>query len=88
MADPFTTATTSQPSQNTGPPRKWRVFTPLHMSPTHVLKLLMQKGHLKPLDPRPLPDPLPPKHDPSQYCIFYQQHGHPTDMCYHLCHEI
>ncbi|KAF5934060.1 hypothetical protein HYC85_030231 [Camellia sinensis] len=58
------------------------------MSPARALKLLMEKGHLKPLDPQPLPDPLPPKHDPTQYCIFHQQHNHPIDLCYRLRHEI
>ncbi|KAF5933777.1 hypothetical protein HYC85_029948 [Camellia sinensis] len=48
----------------------------------------MEKSHLKPLDPRPLPDPLPPRHNPAQYCIFHQQHGHPIDLCYCLHHEI
>ena len=88
MADSFATATTSQPSQSTGPLQNRRVFTSLHMSPIYALKLLMQKGYLKPLDPRPLPDPLLPKQDPNQFCIFHQQHGHPTDMCYRLRHEI
>ncbi|KAF5933163.1 hypothetical protein HYC85_029334 [Camellia sinensis] len=58
------------------------------MSPVHALKLLIEKGHIKPLKPQPLPDPLPPRHDPTQYCIFHQQHGHPTDWCYRLRHEI
>ncbi|KAF5932676.1 hypothetical protein HYC85_028847 [Camellia sinensis] len=87
MVDPFAT-TTSQPSQNTGPPRNRRTSTPLHMSLARTLKMLMEREHLKPLDPSPLFDPLPPRHDPTQYCLFHQQHGHPTNLCYRLRHKI
>lgn len=64
MANPFV-AVTSQPSQTTGPTQNRRTFTPLHMSLARALKLLMEKGHPKPLDPRPLLDPLLPRHDPT-----------------------
>lgn len=87
MANPFAT-TTSETSQTMGPPQNRKIFTPLHMSPARTLKMLMERGHLKPFDPRPLPDPFPSRHDPTQYCLFHQQHGHPTDLCYRLCHEI
>jgi len=77
IADPFAGAA----SQPTGPTRnQYRTFTPLHMSLTHALKPLTEKGHLKPLDHRPLPDLFPAKHDPAQYCVFYKQHGHPMTV--------
>ncbi|KAF5932602.1 hypothetical protein HYC85_028773 [Camellia sinensis] len=44
--------------------------------------------HLKPLEPRPLPEKLPPTHNPAKYCAFHQQHGHDTDQCFRLRHEI
>ena len=52
-----------------------------------ALGVLIRKGHLKPLEPRPLPNPLPP-HNPAKYCAYHQQHGHDTDQCYRLRHEI
>ncbi|KAI8014581.1 hypothetical protein LOK49_LG05G03539 [Camellia lanceoleosa] len=58
------------------------------MSLTKALKILIERGYLKPLDPRPLPDPLPAKHDPTKYCAFHQQPGHDTDRCFRLRHEI
>ncbi|KAF5933731.1 hypothetical protein HYC85_029902 [Camellia sinensis] len=65
-----------------------RTFTPLYMSLTSALKVLMERGHLKPLDPQPLPDPLPARHNPAKYCMYHQQRGHGTDRCYRLRHEV
>ncbi|KAF5934680.1 hypothetical protein HYC85_030851 [Camellia sinensis] len=39
-----------------------------------ALGVLIRKGHLKPLEPRPLPERLPPTHNPAKYCAFHQQH--------------
>ncbi|KAL7192092.1 hypothetical protein ACSBR2_024024 [Camellia fascicularis] len=58
------------------------------MSLSAALRVLIRKGDLKPLEPQPLPDKLPPSHDPAKYCAFHQQTGHGTDSCYHLRHEI
>ncbi|KAF5933069.1 hypothetical protein HYC85_029240 [Camellia sinensis] len=84
-ADPF-----AKPSlQTAGPARaQGRTFTPLYMSLTSTLKALMEKGHLKPLDPQPLPNPLPARHNPAKYCVYHQQRGHGTDRCYRLRHEV
>ncbi|KAF5931837.1 hypothetical protein HYC85_028008 [Camellia sinensis] len=84
-ANPF-----AKPSlETTGPARaQGRTFTPLYMSLTSALKALMERGHLKPLDPQPLPDPLPTRHNPSKYCMYHQQRGHGTDRCYRLRHEV
>jgi len=58
------------------------------MGLTCALKVLMEKGYLKPLNPRPLPKPLPPKHDSTQYCAFHQQYSHHTNRCFRLRHKI
>ncbi|KAF5932677.1 hypothetical protein HYC85_028848 [Camellia sinensis] len=52
------------------------------------MKVLIKKGHLKPLESRPLPDPFLPKHNAAKYCAFHQQHGHDIDQCFRLCCEI
>ncbi|GMQ01406.1 hypothetical protein CsSME_00048057 [Camellia sinensis var. sinensis] len=84
-ADPFAN-TVPQPSAN--PVRSYRTFTQLYMTLSQAIKVLIKKGHLKPLESRSLPDPLPPKHDLAKYCAFHQQHGHDTDQCFRLCYEI
>ncbi|KAL7246588.1 hypothetical protein ACSBR2_001648 [Camellia fascicularis] len=53
-----------------------------------ALEVLIRKGHLKPLEQRPLPDPLPPKHDQTKYCAYHQQTGHETDSCFRLRHDV
>ena len=58
------------------------------MSLSAALRVLIKKGHLKPLESRPLPISLPPTHNPAKYCAFHQQHGHDTDLCFRLRHEI
>ncbi|KAL7172363.1 hypothetical protein ACSBR2_031954 [Camellia fascicularis] len=58
------------------------------MPQSKALGVLIKKGHLKPLEPRPLPDRLPASHNPANYCVFHQQHGHDTDHCFRLRHEI
>ena len=70
-ATPFVGASTSNPRTSDYLPRGKRVFTPLYMSLSKALGVLLRKGHLKPLEQRPLLDPLPPKHDPTKYCAFH-----------------
>ncbi|KAF5934453.1 hypothetical protein HYC85_030624 [Camellia sinensis] len=85
IADPFAKASL----QITSPARaQGRFFTPLHMSLTSAFKVLMERGHLKPLNPQPLPNPLPARHNPAKYCMYHQQRGHGTDRCYRLRHEV
>ncbi|KAF5932561.1 hypothetical protein HYC85_028732 [Camellia sinensis] len=88
-ATPFTgsSGATSQPATKY-PPRGQRTFTLLYMSLSVALRVLIRKGHLKLLEPLPLPNPLPPSHNPAKYCAFHQQHGHDTDQCFRLRHEI
>ena len=53
-----------------------------------ALRILTEKGHLKPLEPQPLPAHLPPGHDATQYYAYHQQTGHTTDICFRLRHEV
>ncbi|KAF5933094.1 hypothetical protein HYC85_029265 [Camellia sinensis] len=87
-ATPFSGASGSNTQTNRFQPRGQRTFTPLYMPLTKVLGILIRKNHLKPLEPKPLPNPLPPSYDPAKYCAYHQQHGHDTDRCYRLRHEI
>ncbi|KAL7192739.1 hypothetical protein ACSBR2_024540 [Camellia fascicularis] len=85
---PFTGASGSSPQIARFAPRDQRTFTPLYMPLSKALGVLIKKGHLKPLEPRPLTNPLPPSHNPAKYCAFHQQHGQDTDHCFRLRHEI
>ncbi|KAF5932767.1 hypothetical protein HYC85_028938 [Camellia sinensis] len=53
-----------------------------------ALGVLIRKGHLKHLEPHPLPNNLPSTHNPAKYCAFHQQQSHETDQCFRLHHEI
>ncbi|KAF5934569.1 hypothetical protein HYC85_030740 [Camellia sinensis] len=87
-ATPFSGASGSDTQATRFQPRGQRTFTPLYMPLTKALGVLIKKNHLKPLEPRPLTNPLPPSYDPAKYCAYHQQHGHDTDRCYRLRHEI
>ena len=87
-ATPFSGASGSNTQTTKYQPRGQRTFTPLYMPLSKALGVLIRKGHLKPLEPRPLPNPLPPSHNPAKYCAYHQQHGHDTDQCFRLRHEI
>ena len=88
IAIPFVGTSNLNPQTSNYLPRGKRVFTPLYMPLSKALGVLLRKGHLKPLEQRPLPDPLPPKHDPAKYCAFHQQTGHDTDSCFRLRHDV
>ncbi|GMP61960.1 hypothetical protein CsSME_00024238 [Camellia sinensis var. sinensis] len=49
-----------------------------------ALQILAEKGHLKPLEPRPLPSHLPAGHDATQYYAYHQQTSHATDNCFRV----
>ncbi|GMP54392.1 hypothetical protein CsSME_00019585 [Camellia sinensis var. sinensis] len=65
-----------------------RIFNLLYMTLPKALQILIGQGHLKTLDPRRLPDPLPAKHNAAKFYAFHQQTGHDTDGCFRLCHEV
>ena len=55
---------------------------------SQVFDKLKVKGLLKPLAPRPIPNPLPLKFDVNKRCAYHQGLGHDTDRCFGLYHEI
>ena len=46
------------------------------------------KGFIKPLDPTPMPNLIPPTWNLNEYCHFHQKSDHKTDNCFCLMHEI
>ncbi|XP_028084157.1 uncharacterized protein LOC114285307 [Camellia sinensis] len=66
--DPFANTSSQTPSN---PNRSHRTFNQLYMTLSQAMKVLVKKGHLKPLEPRPLLDPLPSKYNPTKYCAFH-----------------
>ena len=72
-----------------GPPqRPRREFLELYMPMSQVFEKLKAKGLLKPLDPRPIPNPLPSRFDVNKRCAYHLGPGHDTDRCFGLCHAI
>jgi len=63
-------------------------FTELYMPLERVFEKLRSRDLLKPLDPRPPPNPLPKNYNENEYCKFHQTKSHQTNRCYHLHHEI
>ena len=55
---------------------------------SQVFEKLKAKRLLKPLDPRPIPNPLPARFDVSKRYIYHQSPGHDTDKCFGLRHAI
>ena len=49
---------------------------------------LSSKGYIKPLDPTPMPNLVPPTWNLNEDCHFHQKLGHKTDNCFRLKHEI
>ena len=60
-----------------GRPR--RQYHELHMPLSKVFEKLREKDLLRPLDPKPIPNPLPKWFDNSKRCAFHQTPGHATD---------
>ena len=58
------------------------------MPMSQVFEKLKVKGLLKPLDPRPIPNPLPSRFDVNKRCAYHLGLGHNTDRCFGLCHAI
>ena len=87
-ADPFASASSKNPQTSKYLPRGCRAFHALYMPLSRAFQILAKKGHLKPLEPRPLPKNLPLSHDATLYCAYHQQSGHSTDGCFRLRHEV
>ena len=58
------------------------------MPVSQVFEKLKVKGLLKPLDPRPIPNPLPSRFDVNKRCAYHQGPSHDTDKCFGLLHAI
>ena len=58
------------------------------MPMSQVFDKLKAKGLLKPLDPRPIPNPLPSRFDVNKICAYHQVPSHETDNFFTLCHAI
>ena len=61
-----------------------REYTELHAPLSKVYQALLSRNLIKPLDPRPLPNPLPRNFKTDAHCAFHQTAGHTTDQCFHL----
>ena len=48
----------------------------------------MGEGHLKPLNPIPRPNPIPPNWNRNDHFTFHQRIGHKTNSCLRLKHEV
>ena len=59
------------------------------MTLSQALEALSTKGFIKPLDlERYTPNTSAPNYNASEYCKYYQSHGHSTNKCTHLHHDI
>ncbi|KAF5933893.1 hypothetical protein HYC85_030064 [Camellia sinensis] len=70
-ADPFACAASKNAQTPKYLPRGRRAFHALYMPLSKALQILAERGHLKPLEPRPLPKNLPATHDAAQYCAYH-----------------
>ena len=68
--------------------KKPHQFTELNMPLSHAFRRMETLGLLAPLDPIPVPNPLPRWFRENEYCDFHQSKGHYTNHCVRLKHEI
>ena len=69
-------------------PRPKREFHELYLPMGQVFDKLKAKGLLKPIDLRPIPNPLPSGFDMNKRCSYHQVPGYDTDHCLALRHAI
>ena len=66
-----------------------REFTTLGLTLSQALETLSTKGFIKPLDlGRYTPNTSVPNYNASEYCKYHQSHGHSTNKCTRLYHDI
>ena len=70
-ADPFASASSKNTQTSKYLPRGRRIFHALYIPLSKALQILAERGHLKPLEPRPLPKNLPLTHDAA---VFWADH--------------
>ena len=68
--------------------RHRREFHELYMLVSQVFEKLKAKGLVKPLDLRPIPNPLLARFDVYKRCAYHQCPSHDTNKCFGLCHAI
>ena len=61
-------------------PRPKREFHELYLPMSQVYDKLKATGLLKPLDPRPIPNPLPLRFNVNKRCAYQQRRGHETTV--------
>ena len=83
--DPYRLIAPIAPEQ---PPRPKREFHELYIPVSQVFEKLKAKGLLKPLDLRPIPNPLLARFDVYKRCAYHQCPSHDTNKCFGLCHAI
>ena len=76
------------PVQVSQGPRLRREFHELYMPISQVFDKLKAKWLLKPLNPKPILNPLPSNFDVNKRCAYHQGPGHDIDHCFNLCHAI
>ena len=69
-------------------PRPKRGFHELYMPMSQMYDKLKAKRLLKPLDPRPIPNPLPSRFNVNKRCAYHQGPGHEIDHCFTFHHAI
>jgi hypothetical protein len=76
----------SNPSRQVQTLRSRRHFDPAPLS--KIYEHFLQKGHLKPLNPTPTPNPIPKGWNFNLHCLYHKKSGHSTDKCFHLKNDI
>ena len=86
--DPYQLIALIAPVQVSQGPRPRREFHELYIPINQVFDKLKAKRLLKPLDPRPIPNPLPSRFDMNKRCAYHQGPGYDTYNCFSLRHAI
>ena len=61
-------------------------FDDIQVPLSELFEALLENGYLKPLDPTPLPNPIPRSLKMNEYCAFHQKLGHKRNSCMRLKH--
>ncbi|RVW47635.1 hypothetical protein CK203_109792 [Vitis vinifera] len=56
-------------------------YPDIRMSLSQALLKLMDARLLTPLEPKPLPQPVPPQFRMDLYCSYHQRQGHDINLC-------
>ena len=86
--DSYQLITPIAPVQVPQGPKPKKEFYELYMPMSQVFDKLKAKGLSKPLDPRPIRNPLPSRFDVNKRCPYHKVPGHETSRCFTLHHAI